>query len=231
MNVSLRRNVSRTSHFSWAMPGAMIAHVVMKGRARSEGDLPTDDAGGEVDRLLTPLRMFKETMMMRDVILGWGFACRFFSASLVIALLLLGCTRELEEKLAGKERELSDTQTALKGVQEKLAALDATHAKQSEQVREVERQRDDLIAHVKTLEETRATLEQSLSQSQAELTQRQQALDRLLQDQQTLTGQLTDREARIAESTRQREELGQQVRTLEQSKLSQEQALTKAQEE
>src|SRR5262245_17218637 len=107
--------------------------------------------------------MLKEMMMMRDVFLGWSLGSRLFLASLMIPLLVLGCTRELEEKLAGKDRELSDTQTALKGVQDKLAALDAAQAERSEQMREVERQRNALSAQAKTLEETRATLEQSLS--------------------------------------------------------------------
>ena len=60
---------------------------------------------------------------MREVFLGSPWGGRSCLVLLLVPLLLFGCTRELEEKLAGKERELSDIQTALSEVQDKLARL------------------------------------------------------------------------------------------------------------
>jgi ABC-type transport system involved in cytochrome bd biosynthesis fused ATPase/permease subunit len=82
--------------------------------------------------------LLKETTMMRDVFLRWTLGGRLIVALLAVPLLSVGCTRELEEKLAGRERELSETQAALKTAQDQLATLEATHLKQGEQLREVE---------------------------------------------------------------------------------------------
>ena len=139
---------------------------------------------------------------MREVFLGSLWGVRSGLILLLLPLLLFfGCTRELEEKLAGKERELSDIQTALKEVQDKLATLEASHAKQSAELGQVERQRNELTGQIKALDETRATLAQSLTQSQAELAERLQSLDRLRQEQQALTSQVGERDTRIQEMT------------------------------
>src|SRR5919109_1384237 len=108
-------------------------------------------------------------IMMREVLFGSPLDGRPFLILLLVPVFLFGCTRQLEEKLAGKERELSDVQTALQEVQDKLTTLEAVHAKQTEELHQVERQRNDLTGQISTLEETRAALEQSLTQSQAEL--------------------------------------------------------------
>ena len=153
--------------------------------------------------------------MIRDVLLGSPFGSRLFLILLLVPLGFFGCTRELEEKLAGKERELSDTQITLKGVQDKLTALEASYAQQSEASRQLEQQRNDLTGQIKTLEDTRAMLEQSLAQSQAELAERQQTLDRRRQDQQALASQLGDRDSRIQEMAQQGAALSQRIHELE----------------
>jgi len=71
-----------------------------------------------------------------------------------------------------------------------LATLQDTYTKQSDALRQIERQRDDLTAQLKTLEDTRATLEQSVAHSQTELAERQHTLNGLLQERQALTSQL-----------------------------------------
>ena len=124
--------------------------------------------------------------MIWEVFLRSPWGGRSCLILLLIPLLLLGCTRELEEKLAGKERELSGLQTDLREVRDKLTNLEASYAKQSAELAGVQRQGNDLAAEIKTLEATRATLEQSLTQSQAELAERLQSLDRLRQEQHTL---------------------------------------------
>jgi len=82
-------------------------------------------------------------------------------------------------------------------------------------LRRVEQQRNDLTGQIKTLEDTRAVLEQSLAQSQAELAERQQTLDRRRQDQQALASQLGDRDSRIQEMAQQGAALSQRIHELE----------------
>ena len=82
-------------------------------------NLPTMQEGRPM--CWSPLTMLKEKIMMREVFLGAPWGGRSCLILLLVPLLLFGCTRELEEKLAGKERELSGIQTALSEVQDKLA--------------------------------------------------------------------------------------------------------------
>ena len=169
--------------------------------------------------------------MMWEAFLRSPWGGRSCLILLLIPLLLFGCTRELEEKLAGKEPSSPGLQTDLREVRDKLTILEASYAKQSEELAGVQRQRNDLTAEIKTLEATRATLEQSLTQSQAELAERLQSFDRLRHAQHTLTGQVGDRDTRIKEMTQQQAHMSERIRTLEQTRIEREQALTATQQE
>jgi len=143
---------------------------------------------------------------------------QWVSRSLVLLaafVFVVGCSRALEEKLEGKERELAEIRTTLAEIEGTLAASEAARAKDTGHLQQVGRQREELMGQVTALDNQRMLLERELARSRDELAERQQDLQRLTAEHQTLASQLNARDAQLQQVTRAREELAAQVQTLE----------------
>lgn len=141
--------------------------------------------------------------MMRSIVMP---RMQWVSRSLILLaalFLLVGCSRALEEKLEGKERELAEIRTALAEIEGKLAASEAARAKDTEHLQQVERQREELMGQVTGLDNQRTLLEQELARSRDELANRRQALETLQQAHHILKDQVAARGTELQQALEQ----------------------------